>query len=224
VGPDATGEAAGGAGVIAGAEASEAFKERNICVKLPAAAGALPARSGAFVGSTAPPDDASLARLLSMETGLNCFASSWDGRENGCISPFDSGVFSACSIRVNSPGLAGAGGGVSAAAVVGVLGATCPGAACTGAAGGGTGEGGGAVGAAAGGAGCPKRDTSKSSSSRAGTVEKISVALEGGPEGSVPGRSAPNESGLSNGLLDALIDDPRFLPKSMVMDTQTTSL
>lgn len=81
------------------------------------------------------------------------------------------------------------------------------------------------MGADVGGAGCPKRDASKSSSSRAGTVEKIPVALEGGPEGSAPGRSAPNESGLSNGLLDALIDDhPRFPLKSMVMDTQTTSL
>lgn len=116
------GAGAGTGGGALGAGASGEFMARNICVKLPGS----PLPEGGGAGGTKGVGSARLsgitaekaegvwpeAEIFSMGTGLNTLASSSEGRTAGGALG-GSGSFSACNMRVNSPGpdLAGAAGG-----------------------------------------------------------------------------------------------------------------
>jgi len=123
---------AGAFGVAALGLANGAFIDRNMAVKLPGSlppagaaegAGAGGAEnatgSGRFSGATAGKAGGVCpeAAIFSIGTGLNTFASSSDGRAGGALTV--SGVFSACSMRVNSPGAGATGGGADGGAGAG---------------------------------------------------------------------------------------------------------
>lgn len=172
----ALGAAAAGAG-----EASGEFIALNICVKLP---GPLPAGAGGGGAASAAATGLSACtagkaggvcpatEIFSIGTGLKTFASSSDGRETapafaGCV------VFSACSMRVNSP-CCGAGAGSGTGVGSAIKGAEGVGAAA------------GADAVAGDGSGLRASDASRSSSARggaAGMVPKIPVALDCEPPG-----------------------------------------
>jgi hypothetical protein len=193
VGADAAGGALGAAG---GAfDASGEFIALNICVKLPGSLVACAEAGGGTTGAGATGFSASTAgkaggvcpaaEIFSIGTGLKTFASSSDGRETASVFA-GSVVFSACSIRVNSPCCC-AGAGPDAG--VGVAAAAAGGA-------------GGAGDAAGGGSGLRARDASRSSSSRegaAGMVPKTPVALDCEPPG---GSSEWGSFGLSERSLN----------------------
>jgi hypothetical protein len=205
---------------------------RNICVKLPGslpalagggagAGGTMGVGSGRFSGVTAGKAGGVCpeAAIFSIGTGVKTLASSSLGRTAGALA--GSGVLSACSMRVNSPGPAGVGAGA-----VGIATGSAPkevGGAGTGACdagengtgwapsdvgGAGAGEtggvgGGGGAAAAGSGAFLPSA-ASRSSSSREGvlgTVPKIPVALEADPP---PGGSDWGEFCLPKRSLNAL--------------------
>ncbi|HZP03618.1 MAG TPA: hypothetical protein VFB43_01870 [Terracidiphilus sp.] len=185
-------EARGGAlGVdAAGAlAASGEFMARNICVKLPESLDPCAAAGGAGAGSAGLAADTagnaggvfSAAEIFSIGTGLKTLASSSEGRETGSAFA-GSVVFSACSIRVNSPCDGGAGVGAGAALIAA-------------GAGDGVADGGGA--AAGGSFGTFASNANRSSSLRAGgaaTVPKIPVALDWPPA------AAPSLEGSEGGV------------------------
>lgn len=122
----AAGAGAGGAenaGVADGTGgAGVSLNAPNICVKLPGEEGAAAAGGGAGAAGIANlPEGPAASGFFSIETWTNALASSRDAFI-GAAEPEPApgaGVLSACSMRVNSPGLlpcaSGAGGGVGAA-------------------------------------------------------------------------------------------------------------